>query len=333
VIEARIYAEDPSRDFLPSSGSLGTFELPGGRGIRIDAGYRAGNRVGSWYDPMLAKLIVHGKNREDARKQMIKALNKTHIGGLSTNRDFLSGLLRSNEFRENRIHTRFIDLELKKLLESIMKRGDRPSVETLIATAGFIALFRDEESTGIKQSPWQQIGHWRIIPGITLKSDFGTHLLKYRFQKVNEAVLFRINDQESLVSLENKKGHYYRLSINGQRIKLWAIRDRSEILLDVDGLQFKFRRPDLSDRRYIPVGKKQKSNVAGEISAPLNGRVVRIHVKEGEEVSEGMSLVVIESMKMENKILADQKAIVKQIGVSEGQQVRTNQILLTLASI
>ena len=105
-IEARIYAENPDNDFMPSTGRIETFEVPYHKGTRIDSGFRTGNLVEPYYDPMLAKVISHGMNREDARKKLIGILKEIRITGLITNRDFLIELLRSARFKENRIHTR-----------------------------------------------------------------------------------------------------------------------------------------------------------------------------------------------------------------------------------
>jgi len=135
------------------------------------------------------------------------------------------------------------------------------------------------------------------------------------------------------VSLERRTGSHYWIRINKQVIKVWGFTDRSEILIDLDGHLFKFRRMDILDARYIHQEKKRKTKKKGEVTAPLNGRIVQINVKEGDRVTEGDPLLVIESMKMENKILCDFEATVRQIEVSAGQQVQTNQILLTLASI
>jgi 3-methylcrotonyl-CoA carboxylase alpha subunit len=333
AMEARLYAEDPTKDFLPSSGSLGAFDLPSGHDIRIESGYRTGNQVEPWYDPMMAKIVVKGTDREDTRKQMIKALKKAHIAGVSTNRDFLIGLLRSDPFKENLVHTRLLDQDMQKLLSSINVQRNRYALETLLAAASFIALYQGKASDRSAESPWHQIGHWRILPTIKLSSEHETHDIKYRFLEGNEGMWIQIEDQEIQVKLKRAQGHQYRLRINDQTIKLWGMADRSEILLDLDGKQYRFRRLDVPDRRYIPRNEKQKGPGQGEISAPLNGRVLEIPVKEGDRVTAGKALVVIESMKMENKMLADHEAQVKQIKVEVGQQVRTNQILLTLASI
>lgn len=333
ALEARIYAEDPMNGFLPSTGSLDAFDLPGGKGIRCDSGYRTGNRVEPWYDPMLVKIIVKGKNREDARMKMVRALKETHISGLSTNRDFLVALLQSGPFKQNRIHTRLLDMETDALLSSVQEQRSRHSLETLLSAAAFISLYNEQGSTGCTASPWHQIGHWRILPGITLSSDQEIYFIKYRFRKGNQQMWLQINDREIDLNLENRKGYYYWFRVDNRLVKVWGIKDMSEILLDLDGQQFKFRRPDIPDRRYIRQDKQLKGRTNGEISAPLSGKVVQINVMEGDRVSEGEPMVVIESMKMENKILSDQEAIVEQLVVSVGQHVQTHQILLTLASL
>jgi 3-methylcrotonyl-CoA carboxylase alpha subunit len=345
ALEARIYAEDPLKDFLPSAGTLLSFELPGGNGteegiwpagpgvVRADGGYRAGNRVQPWYDPMLAKIIVAGEDREDARRKMISALKETHISGLATNRDFLVGLLGSDAFRDNRIHTGFLDTGMKPLLASMEKLRSRYEPDVLLAAAAFISLYPEEETAGGFVSPWQLIGHWRILPGISLQWDQDVYPMTCRSGNGPGHLRLRMPGREVEVRMERRNGNHYGLRVNGRLIHIWGHTDRSEVHLDMDGQRFSFRRTDIPDRRYISPEKKKNSRTNGEISAPLNGKVVRIHVKEGDRVAEGEAMIVIESMKMENKILSDHEAVVQRITVSAGQQVQTNQILLTLASI
>jgi pyruvate carboxylase subunit B len=143
----------------------------------------------------------------------------------------------------------------------------------------------------------------------------------------------RIRDRDVHVSLERRTGYHYWIRINEQVIKVWGLTDRSEILIDLDGHLFKFRRMDILDRRYIRQDETKKSKNKDKVSAPLNGRIVQINVKAGDKVKEGDSLLVIESMKMENKILSDFPATIKKVEAAVGQQVQTNQILLTLASL
>jgi acetyl/propionyl-CoA carboxylase alpha subunit len=166
-----------------------------------------------------------------------------------------------------------------------------------------------------------------------LKADQEIFHISYSLQKGKERMRLHIKGREIHVNLERRKDHHYWIRIDRQVIKVWGIADRSEILIDLDGHLFTFRRMDILDRRYIRLDERKLKEIPGEISAPLNGRVVQVNVKAGDQVSKGDPLLVIESMKMENKILSDFPAVVKQIGVSVGQQVHTNQILLTLASI
>ena len=354
ALEVRLYAEDPRQGFLPSTGRLEACELPMDPDIRIDGGYRAGNLVEPWYDPMLAKLVVKGRDREEARKKMIQALEKTHLVGPSTNRDFLIALLRSDPYIHNKIHTRYLDLELQELLESMERQKAHHPLETLLAAAAFISLQPPGEVTASEGnyqetgSPWEQVGHWRMVPGITLLSEREKHFIPYRWSRDKNQLWIRIQSdgaggkgidgqetdgQEIQLALEGRNGQQYRFRIQGRMVELWAHRERSEIRLDVGGDRFTFRRADMPDRRHIPVDESAKGQQNGEISAPLNGKVSKIHVKEGDRVSAGEALLVIESMKMENSLLSDHEAIVEQIEVSVGQQVQTNQILLMLASV
>jgi len=344
ALEVRLYAEDPMQGFLPSTGRLEACEFPSDPDIRIDGGFQAGNTVEPWYDPMLAKLVVKGRNREETRKKMIQALKGTHLVGPTTNRDFLVTLLGSDPYIHNRIHTRYLDLELPNLLETMNRQKASHSRQSLLAAAAFISLQSGEDDSTSREkapgmtSPWVQMGHWRMLPEIALQSGQERFRLSYRRSREQSQLWLRFRGQdppgkEIPVVLEQQDGFHYGFLIQGKDLGLWVYCDRSEILLDLEGQRFAFRRADMPDRRFIQRGENTSGQGNGKISAPLNGKISRIHVKIGDRVSVGEALVVIESMKMENALLSDQEAIVEQIEVSEGQQVQTNQILLMLASL
>jgi biotin carboxyl carrier protein len=204
--------------------------------------------------------------------------------------------------------------------------------ESLLAAAAYIAL-KGEEGGPETGFPWREMGHWRLVPAIKLLWEEELHQIKYRRFKGNEEIRFQLAERECTVILDHRKGHLFRLRINNKPLEVWGIRDGSEIHMDVNGQRFTCRRPDIPDRRFIPRERSQKGWDNGEISAPLNGRVVEIPVKDGDRVEKGSALVIIESMKMENRIISDREAIVAQIEVTEGQQVRTNQLLMTLDSL
>lgn len=332
-MEARIYAENPENDFLPSTGRIDTFQLPEQNGVRIDSGFKTGNLVEPYYDPMLAKVIVFGKSRDEARNRLIGALKEVRIKGLRTNRDFLIELLRSVPFKENTIHTGYIDQEMDSLVSNERKNRSKLEIGVLLSAATLIALQTKLQSESEATSPWFFIGHWRILPEIILLSDGNEYRIRYELLKGRERMRLHLDKKDYEVALERRDGDNYWIRINHQILKVWGSTDRSEILLDMDGHLHRIRRTDILDRRYIRSATNNEKESNGKITAPLNGYIVQINVMVGDKVSEGDPLLVIESMKMENKILAANQATVEDILVSVGEQVQTNQILLTLALI
>jgi acetyl/propionyl-CoA carboxylase alpha subunit len=330
-IEARIYAEDPEKGFRPSTGRIETFQVPESREVRIDSGFKKGNLVESWYDPMLAKIITRGKTRADARNHLIQVLKDLRITGLQTNRDFLIELLRSESFKDNTIHTKWVDLQLESLIQSNQARRRNLNKEHLLAAATLIALQNHETPAGGLVSPWHAIGHWRILPEMTLLLHSEKYSVRYELQKGRERMHLHMENRDYQTALERKNKNNYWIRINKQVLKVWGITDRSDILLDLDGHLHRLRRMDILDRRYISAGEGQSDSASGAIQAPLNGKIVQINVKEGDQVKQGDSLLVIESMKMENKIQATMDASVEKIEVQVGDQVQTNQLIITLA--
>ncbi len=135
AIEARIYAEDPIQSFMPSAGKIGAFMQPDTRGLRIDSGYRRGNRVESHYDPMIAKVIAHGTDRKDAIRHLVESLKNFHITGLNTNRDYLVSLLQTPFFARNRLHTMVVEQEAASILEAVRLSRDKIKPEFLVLAA------------------------------------------------------------------------------------------------------------------------------------------------------------------------------------------------------
>ena len=329
-IEARIYAENPEKEFMPSAGRIDSLSLPSNGKSRIDGGFRAGNLVEPYYDPLISKIIVHGTNREDARTCLIRTLKDFRITGLQTNRDFLIELLRSVEFTGNRIHTNLVDGELQRLIRENLERRKAWDLDILLSAATLIALQPEAGNTRDILSPWYGIGHWRILPEIALEIDHRQYRIRYELLKGREKLQLHIEDANYDLSLETRKGNDYWIRINQYLLKVGGITDRSDILLDLDGHLFKMRRLDILDRRYITSGQKQDRENIKEVIAPLNGKVVQINVAPGSEVVEGDPLLVIESMKMENRILATRNTTVEEIHVSVGDQIGLNQLLITL---
>jgi 3-methylcrotonyl-CoA carboxylase alpha subunit len=332
AIEARIYAEDPNHSFMPSAGKIGAFMHPDTRGPRIDSGYRRGNRVESHYDPMIAKVIAHGTDRKDAIRHLVESLKNFHITGLNTNRDYLVSLLQIPFFARNRLHTMIVEQEAASILEAVRQTREKINPKYLVTAATLICLQRETTDSLSHLSPWQVIGHWRLIPEIVLLYDGKEYRVKYELIGGRNKMMLQLGEERYEVTLVNRDQESYRIRIDNQLFHLWAITDHSEVHLDLDGHHYTLRRPDLPDERYISRSAEKSIRMSDRIVAPLNGRIIRINSREGDEVHKSESLLVIESMKMENKILAPHRSVIKKCHVSVGDQVHNNQILFTLGT-
>jgi 3-methylcrotonyl-CoA carboxylase alpha subunit len=330
AMEARIYAENPEQNFLPSTGTIGTFQHSDMPGIRIDSGYQAGNRMESFYDPIIAKVIAHGKDREDARCKLVDSLLNLHITGLITNRDYLVSLLQEPFFAQNQLHTSIVEQESESIMETYQQSRDKISPEILVAAGAFLSLQAGPGKFTSPLSPWEAIGHWRLLPEIYLFYQDKRYRVKYKTDKKKKSMKLLFGEREYEVSLEAREGEQFRIRIGAYLLQLWATTKLSEIHLDVDGHMHTLRRLDLPDERYINQSHKESIPISGQVLAPLNGRIIKMNLQEGDEVEKGQALLVIESMKMENLILAPHRSLIKKSHVSAGDQVYNNQLLITL---
>ena len=330
AIEARIYAEDPRQEFMPSAGTIGAFLHPDRQGLRIDSGYREGNQVESFYDPMIAKVIMHASSRFDAIKLLVESLKDIHITGLKTNRDYLVSLLQTPLFAQNQIHTMVLEQEADSIGEAYRQSRDEIAPGLLLAAATIITLQQAKNKDDSFPSPWRAIGHWRLVPEIVLSYQGEKYRIRYELREGRKNMKLRLLNREYHVSLEAGDQEYYGIRINEHLLHLRATTKLSEINLDIQGHMYTIRRLDLPDERYMAQSRKENGQSPDRILAPLNGRIVKINHQEGDEVEKGQTLLVIESMKMENKILAPQRSIIKKSHVSVGDQVYNTQLLFTL---
>jgi 3-methylcrotonyl-CoA carboxylase alpha subunit len=330
AVEARIYAENPMQDFLPSAGTIEKFLHADGQETRIDYGYREGNRVEPFYDPLIAKVIQHGTSRVDAISKLTDSLKGIHITGLNCNRDYLISLMQTKLFVQNQIHTRLVELESKSILEAHQKNRDLLAHELLLAAAAFISLQSVHTAGNSRLTPWKAIGYWRLLPEIIIHYQGIEHRVKYEAVGGRKNMLLRFDGLAYHASLEARERENYRIRINEHLLSLRASKILSEINLDFNGHMYTLRRTDLFDERYMKQSGKEGSRAADRVLAPLNGRIIKINSIEGDLVEKGQALLLIESMKMENKILAPHRSIIKELHVSEGEQVQNTQLLYTL---
>ena len=305
AIEVRLYAEDPAHDFLPQTGTLLSFDVPWD--VRCDTGVEAGTEVSAFYDPMLAKLITHGETREEARAQMVAALKRMTVLGITTNRDFLIDVLSSDEFAGGGITTDFLD----------GWTAPRPSADErtgALALAGALTVFR---AGGLS---WRTTGD----ASAPLRLQMGDEVQDVRVAGRFGEMTVTIGAQTFAFSLSGD-GYGARVVQNGiERVIGFAASGNRHFFVD-GGHTW-----NVEDVTYAP--PEAAAGAAGAIRAPMAGRIVSLRVKEGEVASKNTIVATLEAMKMEHELTAAADATVEAIHVAEGDQVTAKQLLVTFAT-
>jgi propionyl-CoA carboxylase alpha chain len=314
AVEARLYAEDPRRGFLPQAGTLYRFRVTH-PGVRVDAGVGDGSVVGVHYDPLLAKVIAHAPSRAEAAGLLAAALDGARLHGVTTNRDLLVGVLRHPAFLAGDVDTAF--LERHPPAELAAGRRD-PLAGRLHAAAAALAAQAARRAAATVQ-PTIPSG-WRNNPSQLQRVDFdgeeGMLAVGYRFGRAG------------LEALE----------VDGEPLpgaRLWAcgpdlvdleaggVRRRFEVhrVGDVHYLDGPLGHAELRERPRFPEPEDRAAAAAGSLVSPLPGIVRRVAVRPGEPVAAGALLVVVEAMKLEHRIGAPTAGHVREVLVAEGQEV------------
>jgi len=332
AMEVRVCAEDPQRGFVPSIGLITRYAAPRGKHVRVDSGFEAGSTVSVYYDPMLAKVITWGEDREEARKRMVQALNGYHIEGIFTNIDFANQVLNHPIFIKGRLSTDFIPAYL---LDPVTRIA--PPTEVLNAMATATTLIYHLRESLVQQS---------LLP---LKARVGATSptkLQYQYIAKCEEHIFHIR-------LENKDGdlrwrvlvgeaeylviippmEYYRrrlkLNINGENAYFRLKYSGNFIEAAFCGVSstFEIYNPrEWALAGYMPPAVKKVSD--NSLDCPMPGLVVDVKVNAGERVFRGQELIILESMKMESAVSAPADGIVESVRVKEGDAVETGTVLI-----
>lgn len=313
AIEARLYAEDPGRGFLPQTGRLARWRVPEGEGVRVDAGVAEGNGVSSHYDPMLAKIIAHGPDRQTARRRLLRALNGMQVLGVTTNRRFLAELLDDPAFVEARVKTDTIDA-----------RGDTGSPapsDTQWAIACAVRCAADHAGLGASQESWASSGVAAMPLSLCCGDARRSFLAEFVGAGVLEVRALASSEDGSPVRVELLGDD--RVCVAGVRWQIAATVQGPSLWLH-DGVDtFEFIEPD---PRVVLTEVSD-----GVITAALAGTVRSISVAVGDVVEAGQTLLTIEAMKMEHRLRAPLAGTVTSVGASSGDQVRGGQVVLQIS--
>jgi len=330
AIESRIYSEDPSRGFLPSSGRITEYSEPSpSPNIRIDSGVKEGHEVSMFYDPMIAKLCTHAPTRAEAIQYMKDSLSNYVIRGISHNISFLEAIMASENFAKGDISTNFIDREYPSGFLGAELTSEISQIFLCAAVHIYMTdIKRAAAITGQIPERARQIGtRWvvsiddKMYPIFIKPIEHGYNIRferKRLFVKSNWILgnnLFTgiINDKTVSVKINLFDGGYY-LTHAGATSK---VKVRSPRIAELE----KFMR-ETSDVDSM-----------NEIKTPIAGKVVIVNVKEGDEVKLGQDVIIIEAMKMENLICSERKAKVTKVHVKPGDSVDANQVLVELEEV
>jgi 3-methylcrotonyl-CoA carboxylase alpha subunit len=318
AFEARIYAEDPARGYLPSAGQLERLRFPQpSASLRVETGVEEGDTVTPFYDPMIAKLVVHGPDRGAALRRLEAALDACMIVGPTTNLGFLRAVAGTPAFARGAVDTGWLDREGSASLAP-PSIGDEHFVLAALAAAAELAEAGGAraKSSPDRTSPWSRTDGWRL-------NRPNRQLLRLAAGGREELVAIERTRQHALVTVagaahearhgREAEGHWCEL--DGRRLRYRAHLAGERLLLVVGGRRLEFELPDAA--RVVD----EEESGADLLTAPMPGRVVKLLVAVGDRVAKGQALVVIESMKMEQRFEAPADGVVAGVHVREGEQV------------
>ncbi len=317
AFEARIYAEDAAGGFLPQTGHIAHLAFP--HGARIDTGVRAGDRITPFYDPMIAKVTVHGATRDQALGALARALAGTQVAGTVTNVAFLAALAAHKGFAAGDVDTGLIDRDLNALVA----QAPVPAAATALAAIGALGLLA--RKTGA--DPWDHGAGFRLwgaaCQAIQLIQDGEVQVHPVETTGDGE---FRVEMGDGAISLRvlATDGADVRFALDGAEYHASVVSHGAQVTVFLNGLAHEFGVVD-------PLAVEADAGAAADqITAPMTGLVKAVTAAPGQRVAKGDALIVMEAMKMEHTLRAARDGIVDMVAVADGDQVEEGTVMVTL---
>ncbi|MGY3291871.1 MULTISPECIES: acetyl/propionyl/methylcrotonyl-CoA carboxylase subunit alpha [unclassified Bradyrhizobium] len=314
AVEARVYAENPTKNFMPSVGKLSTWRMAAETGgLRIDAGYREGDTVSPYYDAMLAKMIAWAPTRDVAIERLNRGLEESDVRGIVTNIPFLSALITHSKVRANAIDTGFIERELAVLTQASPAPGE------LELCAAVAAVINDERQAaqGDANSPWQTFG-WMPVGrrqrNFAFRAGHGPEL-KVTLNYGSGSSTLVIGELELAFAIAPKDGGF-DLTLDGVKSSVAAVIAGHELYLRTRNGRF--------DLHWVDPfgGETEEQAGADKIAAPLPGTVVAVLAEEGAKLEKGAAILTLEVMKMEQTLRAPYAGMLKSVKCKVGDIVQ-----------
>jgi propionyl-CoA carboxylase alpha chain len=323
AIETRVYAEDPFRNFMPSVGRLVRYRPPTGEGVRVDTGVFEGGEVSMFYDPMIAKLITYGKDRKEATQRMVEALDAYYIRGVNHNISFLNALMVHPRFVAGKLTTNFIAEEYPEGFSPDLVPQEDPAL-CVVAAAVINKKFRDRSALITGQLPsleYRPSNDWVVM----MEGDDARYPISVDTSV--EPVVATMDGNEYLVETDWKLGEpLFKAVINGQTVC---------IQVDRDGWLFRMFHRGAEKHAYVVTPRtaelsqhmlvKEPADLSKFLLSPMPGLLVKLNVKEGDQVKAGEEVAVVEAMKMENSLRAMSDGVVKTVSAAAGDSLKVDQ--------
>jgi acetyl-CoA/propionyl-CoA carboxylase biotin carboxyl carrier protein len=306
AMEARVYAEDPGNEFLPTGGRVLVLDEPRGDGVRVDSGLSPGIEVGAFYDPMLSKVIAWGADRPTARRRLDAALASTTILGVTTNIPFLRRLLAHPDVAAGRLDTGLVERDVVDLVELA------PSAAVLAAATLAEIVPRDAPVDA-----WGSRTGWRVGD---------------RAKVAGLGATVQSTDRGWTVSVPGRDDVVMDARWDGDDFVVGGVHTRSSrigrsLWVGADGAAWRFTDPEMS------VDRSASGASAGRLGSPMPGTVAAVLASVGDTVEQGRPLVVVEAMKMEHTVRAPTAGVVVELPVGVGQKVALGQLLVTVDAV
>jgi 3-methylcrotonyl-CoA carboxylase alpha subunit len=329
AMEARVYAEDPASGFLPSSGRIHWLHWP--NEARIETGVEQGAEVTVHYDPMIAKLVVHGEDRNQAIERLLEALAGTALAGPHSNLDFLSALASNQRFATGDMHTAFLDAHLDEVYPSLAE----PPAAAIAAAATVQLLYQEHESREAQafsqdpHSPWATADGWRLghygRRVISLKYGDDHHLVN----AIGHDGSYQLSWGERQISIEDASWINGRLEMgqDGKHLAITVQFSEPWLQVQVGGRLIQLVAED-------PFAVEDSDDAAQDrVMAPMPGRIVAVKTKPGKSVKQGQVVIIMEAMKMELTLTAPRNGVIDSVRAEEGEFVEADSVLIELKTL
>lgn len=316
AVEVRLYAEDPSQDFLPQTGSVLLWqpaELPN---VRIDHGMTQQGEVSPFYDPMIAKIIAYGKTREDAVRLLARAVEDSVLLGVNSNKQFLVNLLRHPELIAGNTNTAFIP---EHFSDDVSLHPAKVDLESLAIAA---ALFTQPASKQPEAITHQWHNALDVAKSLKLLVGEQTHRIKLLAEQ--DSVQVQWNDESANIQLIEKQDNFVTYIWQGVRRSVAFVQQGDTLYLDQGNGNLIIQNTTYA----APITADAAGD--GQIRAPMDGAIVDVLVNIGDTVTKGQTLLILEAMKIQQQIKANVDGVVAEISGQAGQQVKKRQVLLNI---